>query len=103
MQILALVIGLVLGAAVGAVVAWSLARSRAGVDAAAARATADAVRAQLDTVRADAEERLDAQDAQYRRQVDSLERRAAELEHLVQRMHGADAARTRASRRCCRR
>ncbi len=93
MQILALVIGLVLGAAVGAVVAWSLARSRAGVDAAAARATADALRAQLDSVRADAEERLDAQDAQYRRQVDSLERRAAELEHLVQRMHGADAAR----------
>ncbi|QKS20467.1 DNA recombination protein RmuC [Curtobacterium sp. Csp1] len=93
MQILALVIGLVLGAAVGAVVAWSLARSRAGVDAAAAHATADALRAQLDTVRSDAEERLDAQDAQYRRQVDSLERRAAELEHLLQRMHGVDAAR----------
>ncbi|KTR19665.1 DNA recombination protein RmuC [Curtobacterium citreum] len=93
MQILALVIGLVLGVAVGAVVAWSLARSRSGVDAAAARATADALRAQLDTVRSDGEERLDAQDAQYRRQVDSLERRAAELEHLLQRMHGVDAAR----------
>lgn len=94
MQILALVIGLVVGVAVGAVVAWSTARSRAGVDAAAARATADVLRAQLDTARTDAEERLEAQDAQYRRQVDSLERRAAELEHLVQRMHGADAART---------
>ncbi|WIA97680.1 MULTISPECIES: DNA recombination protein RmuC [unclassified Curtobacterium] len=93
MQILALVIGLVLGIAVGAVVAFALARSRAGVDAAAAHATADALRAQLATVRSDSEERLDAQDAQYRRQVDSLERRAAELEHLVQRMHGADAAR----------
>jgi DNA recombination protein RmuC len=93
MQITALVIGLVLGVAVGAVVAWSLARSRAGVDAASALATADALRGQLDAVRHDAEERLDAQDTQYRRQVDSLERRAAELEHLVQRMHGADAAR----------
>lgn len=93
MQILALVIGLVVGVAVGAVVAWSLARSRAGSDAASARATAEALRGQLDDVRRDAEERLDAQDAQYRRQVDSLERRGAELEHLVQRMHGADTAR----------
>ncbi|WP_144710620.1 DNA recombination protein RmuC [Curtobacterium pusillum] len=93
MQILALVIGLVIGTAVGAVVAWSLARSRAGVDAAAARATAEALRGQLASVRQDAEERLDAQDTQYRRQVDSLERRSAELEHLVERMHGADAAR----------
>ncbi|MEG8037452.1 DNA recombination protein RmuC [Sphingomonas sp. LR61] len=93
MQILALVIGLVIGIAVGAVVAWSLARSRAGVDAAASRASAEALRTRLDEVRRDAEERLDAQDAQYRRQVDSLERRSAELEHLVQRMHGADSAR----------
>lgn len=93
MQILALVIGLVIGIAVGAVVAWSLARSRAGVDAAASRVSAEALRTRLDEVRRDAEERLDAQDAQYRRQVDSLERRSAELEHLVQRMHGVDAAR----------
>ena len=93
MQILALVIGLVIGVAVGAVVAWSLTRSRAGSDAASARATAEALRGQLDAARRDAEERLDAQDAQYRRQVDSLERRSAELEHLVQRMHGADTAR----------
>ncbi|WP_439693959.1 DNA recombination protein RmuC [Curtobacterium sp. SP.BCo] len=93
MQILALVIGLVVGVAVGAVVAWSLARSRAGADTASARATAEALRGQLEDVRHDAEERLDAQDAQYRRQVDSLERRGAELEHLVQRMHGADTAR----------
>ncbi|PYY45588.1 DNA recombination protein RmuC [Curtobacterium sp. MCLR17_043] len=93
MQILALVIGLVIGIAVGAVVAWSLARSRAGVDAASSRATAEALRGQLEAVRRDAEERLDAQDTQYRRQVDSLERRSAELEHLVQRMHGVDAAR----------
>lgn len=94
MQILALVIGLVIGIAVGAVVAWSLTRSRAGIDAATSLATAEALRAQLDAVRRDAEERLDAQDAQYRRQVDSLERRSAELEHLVQRMHGADTARS---------
>src|SRR4051794_1337672 len=57
MQILALVIGLVIGIAVGAVVAWSLARSRAGVDAASARATAEALRGQLDAARHDAEER----------------------------------------------
>lgn len=93
MQILALVIGLVIGIAVGAVVAWSLARSRGGVDAAASRVSAEALRTRLDEVRRDAEERLDAQNAQYRRQVDSLERRSAELEHLVQRMHGVDAAR----------
>lgn len=94
MQILALVIGLVIGVAVGAVLAWSLARARAGVDAASSRASAEALRSRLDEVRRDAEERLDAQDAQYRRQVDSLERRSAELEHLVERMHGADAARS---------
>ncbi|MBO9041905.1 DNA recombination protein RmuC [Curtobacterium flaccumfaciens] len=93
MQILALVIGLVIGIAVGAVVAWSLARSRAGIDAASSRATTEALRGQLEAARRDAEERLDAQDTQYRRQVDSLERRSAELEHLVQRMHGVDAAR----------
>ncbi|MFJ3385202.1 MULTISPECIES: DNA recombination protein RmuC [unclassified Curtobacterium] len=85
----ALLIGLLIGALAGAAVAWSLARSRAG----AAAATAEALRARLDEVRRDADDRLDAQDTQYRRQVDSLERRAAELEHLVQRMHGAESAR----------
>ncbi|PZE38705.1 DNA recombination protein RmuC [Curtobacterium sp. MCPF17_031] len=93
MQILALVIGLVLGAVVGALVAWTLAKSRAGVDAAVARATAEALRSQLEESRNDADDRLDAQDTQYRRQVESLERRAAELEHLVQRLHGAESAR----------
>ncbi|ROP64721.1 DNA recombination protein RmuC [Curtobacterium sp. ZW137] len=85
----ALLIGLLIGALAGAAVAWSSARSRAG----AASATADALRARLEEVRRDADDRLDAQDTQYRRQVDSLERRAAELEHLVQRMHGAESAR----------
>lgn len=85
----ALLIGLLSGALAGAAVAWSLARSRTG----AAAATAEALRARLDEVRRDADDRLDAQDTQYRRQVDSLERRAAELEHLVQRMHGAESAR----------
>jgi DNA recombination protein RmuC len=93
MQILALVIGLVLGALVGALVAWTLAKSRAGVEAAVARATAGALQSQLEESRRDADDRLDAQDTQYRRQVDSLERRAAELEHLVQRLHGAESAR----------
>ncbi|WP_144764576.1 DNA recombination protein RmuC [Curtobacterium sp. 9128] len=89
MDFTALLIGLLIGALAGAAIAWSVARARSG----AADATADALRARLDEVRQDAEERLDAQDAQYRRQVDSLERRAAELEHLLQRMHGAESAR----------
>ncbi|MFJ3381166.1 DNA recombination protein RmuC [Curtobacterium sp. NPDC090217] len=89
MDFTALLIGLLVGAVAGAAIAWSVARARSG----AADATATALRARLDEVRRDAEERLDAQDAQYRRQVDSLERRAAELEHLVQRMHGAESAR----------
>jgi DNA recombination protein RmuC len=101
MDILTLVVGLVIGAAAGAAVAWGVLRGRAAsapsgavADAASARATADALRGELARVQADAEDRLLAQDAQYRRQVESLERRAAELEHIVRRMHGADAART---------
>ncbi|WP_267420698.1 MULTISPECIES: DNA recombination protein RmuC [unclassified Curtobacterium] len=94
MDISALLVGLLIGALAGAAVAWSLARSRAGASAATAVATADALRARLSEVRQDAEERLDAQDTQYRRQVDSLERRSAELEHLVERMHGAETARS---------
>jgi DNA recombination protein RmuC len=94
MDISALLVGLLIGALAGAAVAWSLARARAGASAATAVATADALRARLSEVRQDAEERLDAQDTQYRRQVDSLERRSAELEHLVERMHGAETARS---------
>jgi DNA recombination protein RmuC len=94
MDISALLVGLLIGALAGAAVAWSLARARAGASAATAVATADALRARLAEVRQDAEERLDAQDTQYRRQVDSLERRSAELEHLVERMHGAETARS---------
>jgi DNA recombination protein RmuC len=97
MDFTALLIGLLIGALAGAAVAWSLARARSGAATATAvataRATADALGDRLAEVRRDAEERLDAQDTQYRRQVDSLERRAAELEHLVQRMHGAESAR----------
>ncbi|MFZ7088362.1 DNA recombination protein RmuC [Curtobacterium sp. RRHDQ10] len=100
MEILMLFVGLVAGVAIGAVVAWSLARGRS----AAADATAEALRGQLERTVADAAahdaersqdhaERLQAQDAQYRRQVESLERRAAELEHIVTRMHGAESAR----------
>jgi DNA recombination protein RmuC len=101
MEILMLFVGLGIGVAIGAVVAWSLARGRS----AAADATVDALRGQLDRAVADAaahdadrtrdhQERLQTQDAQYRRQVESLERRAAELEHIVTRMHGAETART---------
>jgi DNA recombination protein RmuC len=101
MDIVTLVVGLLIGVAVGAVATWGLLRGRAATapagalaDAAAARATADALRGELDRVQSEAEDRLLAQDAQYRRQVESLERRAAELEHIVRRMHGADTART---------
>ncbi|MCJ1713252.1 DNA recombination protein RmuC [Curtobacterium sp. VKM Ac-2922] len=93
MDFTALLIGLLLGLLVGALAGAAVARARAGAGAASATATADALRVRLDEVRHDAEDRLDAQDTQYRRQVDSLERRAAELEHLVQRMHGAESAR----------
>jgi len=110
MNLVTLVVGLVLGGAVGALVAWSLVRGRVSADLAASRATAEGLRAQLDTVRAESAgheaerareftERLDAQDAQYRRQVESLERRAAELEHIVTRMHGAEAARAESESR----
>jgi DNA recombination protein RmuC len=94
MDISALLVGLLIGALAGAAVAWSLVRARAGASAATAVATTDALRARLSEVRQDAEERLDAQDTQYRRQIDSLERRSAELEHLVERMHGAETARS---------
>ncbi|KQS08895.1 DNA recombinase [Curtobacterium sp. Leaf183] len=93
MDFTALLIGLLLGLLVGALAGAAVARARAGATAATAVATADALRVRLDEVRHDADDRLDAQDTQYRRQVDSLERRAAELEHLVQRMHGAESAR----------
>lgn len=105
MDALLLVVGLLVGAALGALVAWSVVRGRTGADLATARATADGLRAQLDRAVADAAahdaeraqehaDRLAMQDAQYRRQVESLERRAAELEHIVSRMHGADTTRT---------
>jgi DNA recombination protein RmuC len=104
MDLLLLVVGLVVGVAIGVVVGAVAVRGRAAADGAAAHATADALRGELDRTAADAAahdadrrreaaERFDAQDAQYRRQIESLERRAAELEHIVSRMHGADAAR----------
>jgi DNA recombination protein RmuC len=90
MEIVMLIVGLVVGVAVGAALAWSVVRARGTAEVAAARSDAASSRATADALR----EQLDAQDAHYRRQIDSLERRAAESDHLVQRMHGADAARS---------
>jgi DNA recombination protein RmuC len=96
MEILALVIGLLIGLAAGAAVGISVARTRAAHTAATsagALATADALRDELARAHDDTADRLGAQAAQYRQQIDSLETRARELEHIVQRMHGAETAR----------
>ncbi|WP_066515056.1 DNA recombination protein RmuC [Curtobacterium ammoniigenes] len=94
MDILALVIGLVIGGAVGAVVAWSLARSKAAAATATATATAAALQTELEHARADAADRLAEQAAQFRQHLDSVESRSRELEHIVERMHAAETART---------
>jgi DNA recombination protein RmuC len=94
MNTLALAIGLLIGASGGAIVAWALARSRAAATSAGASATASALQGELERAHADTNDRLEQQAAQYRQQIDSLETRARELEHIVQRMHGAETART---------
>lgn len=96
MQVFGVVIGVLIGAVLGATVAWALARSRTAAGTAAATATAASLQAELVHVRQDASDRLAEQAAQFRLHLDSVESRARELEHIVERMHGADTARVAA-------
>lgn len=124
--VIALLVGLVIGLAVGAVVGLAVSRARSGVDApgsagqaarlAAAEATVQALREQLDRTERLAEEqvaqttaqyaeraqtqdalhreRLDAQESHLREQIGQQEDRIAELQTRLREIQRAEVART---------
>ncbi len=124
--VIALLVGLVIGLAVGAVVGLAVSRARSGVDApgrageaarlAAAEATVQALREQLDRTERLAEEqvaqttaqyaeraqtqdalhreRLDAQESHLREQIGQHEDRIAELQTRLREIQRAEVART---------